>query len=46
MDVIDLLKGPSSDSMKCSENFIFNTNYVNGSCPKIVLYQPLADLST
>ena len=38
--VIDLLKGPSSTLMTCSESFRFNPNYVNRYRPKIILYLP------
>ena len=46
MGAVDPLKGPSSDSMKCSESFKFNSNYVNRSCTKITSYLTLAESST
>ena len=46
MGVLYPLKGPSSASMTCSDNFKLNPNYVNRSCPKIISYLPLADSST
>ena len=46
MGIVDPLKGPPSDSMTCSDNFILNHNSVNISGPKIISYIPLADSST
>ena len=46
MGVVDLLKGPSSASMKWSDNFWFNHNSVNRYLPKIISYLPLAESST
>ena len=40
------LKGPSSDSMTCSENLKFNPISVNRSCFKITSYLPLAESFT
>ena len=34
---VDPIKGPSSASMTCSENFRFNPNSVHISLPKIIL---------
>ena len=46
MGVVEPLKGPSSALMTCLDNFRFNPDYVNRSCPKIILYLPLAESST
>ena len=46
MGFVDPLKGPSYALMTCSEDFIFNPNYVNRYRPKIILYLPLVDSST
>ena len=46
MGVVDPLKGPSSDSMKWSDNFKLNSNYFNISRPKIISYLPLTESST
>ena len=46
MGVVDPLKGPSYTSMTCSDNFIFNPNYVNRFRTKIMSYLPLEESST
>ena len=46
MGEINPFKGPSYASMKCSENFILDPNYVNRSLPKIISYLPLAESHT
>ena len=43
MGVEDALKGTSSASMTCSDNFKFNHNSVNRYNPKIISYLPLAE---
>ena len=46
MGVVDPLKGPSSASMTCPENFRFDTNPVHRCRPNIISYLPLTDSST
>ena len=45
MGVVDPLKDPSSAPMTWSDNFKFNPNYVNRSCPKNISCLPLVESS-
>ena len=46
MGAVDSFKDPSSDSVICSKNYIFNYKYDNRYLPKIILYMTLVDPST